>query len=216
MKIGILFDLDGTLLDTLEDLTDGVNYALRQYNLPEHTLEEIRSYVGSGARNLIIRSLPGKPNDPPVDDVLKTYQDYYALHSQDKTGPYPGILEALAQLKEKYPLAIVSNKHDTAVQSLCRDYFGQDIFALGERADCPRKPAPDMLFKAMAAIGADKGIYVGDSDVDVLTAKNAQMPCLSVLWGFRDKDCIAAAGGSRFCDDPAKLTAVLEQMIQEL
>ena len=97
MKIGILFDLDGTLLDTLEDLTDGVNYALRQYNLPEHTLEEIRSYLGNGARKLIARSLPGKPNDPPVDAVLKTYQDYYAIHSQDKTGPYPGILKALAR-----------------------------------------------------------------------------------------------------------------------
>jgi phosphoglycolate phosphatase len=213
MKYGILFDLDGTLLDTLEDLKDSVNYALAQYGCPLRTREQVREAIGNGARKLIERSLPGKENDPSVDEVLATYQAYYATHNQVKTAPYKGIPEALAKIGEKYPIAIVSNKHDSAVKPLCESYFGSHIYALGEVAGCPRKPAPDMLYKGRDAIGVDTFIYVGDSEVDVVTAKNAGVKCLSVLWGFRDEAAIRANGGEYFCDDPAKLPEMLESMM---
>ena len=214
MKVGILFDLDGTLLSTLEDLADAVNYVLKQYGCPERSLEEVRQFVGNGALRLIELALPGKENDPPVEEVLAAYQVYYRAHSQVKTRPYDGILEALEKISRRYPIAVVSNKPDGAVKPLCKDYFG-DIYALGESSDCPRKPAPDMVFKAMAQIGVDACVYVGDSDVDVITAQNAGVPCLSVLWGFRDRDCIAAAGGRYFCDDPANMPQILDQIVEE-
>ena len=213
MKYGILFDLDGTLLDTLEDLKDSVNYALAQYGCPTRTLDQVRDAIGNGARKLIQLSLPGKENDPPVEDVLATYQAYYATHNQVKTGPYQGIPEALAAISEKYPIAIVSNKPDIAVKPMCASYFGSQIYALGEAADCPRKPAPDMLYKGRDAIGVDTFIYVGDSEVDVTTAKNAGVKCLSVLWGFRDEATIREAGGEHFCRDPKEMLAMLEEMM---
>ena len=215
MKAGILFDLDGTLLNTLEDLKDAVNYTLRHYGCPERTTEEIRQFVGNGAERLIRLSLPGKENDPLVAEALEQFRGYYAAHSQVKTCPYPGIVAALEALKKAYPVAIVSNKPDIAVKPLCRDYFG-DIYALGESDGCPRKPAPDMVYKAMAEIGVDKCVYVGDSDVDVVTARNAGMPCLSVLWGFRDRACIESAGGKNFCDDPREMPRILEQIIAKM
>lgn len=212
MKIGILFDLDGTLLNTLEDLTDSVNYTLAQYDCPSRSLEEVREFIGNGARKLIERSLPGLESDPAVEDALATYQAYYKTHSQVKTRPYDGIPEALAALREKYPIAIVSNKPDAATKLLCKEFFG-DIYARGESTDCPRKPAPDMLQKAMQIIGVDTCIYVGDSEPDVLTARNLGVKCLSVLWGFRDKETLRAVGAQYFCDDPRKLPEILEQMI---
>lgn len=211
-KIGILFDLDGTLLNTLDDLADAVNHTLRQFGCPERSLEEVRQFVGNGARRLIQLALPGKADDPDVDTVLAAYQEYYGAHSQDKTSPYPGILEALEQIGREFPVAVVSNKPDRAVKPLCKDYFG-DIYARGESDDCPRKPAPDMLLQTMEALGVDSCIYVGDSDVDVVTAKNAGVPCLSVLWGFRDEDCIRQAGGSHFCRDPKEMPQALKNML---
>jgi len=213
MKYGILFDLDGTLLDTLEDLKDSVNYALAQYGCPPRTLEQVREAIGNGARKLIQLSLPGEADDPSVDEVLATYQAYYATHNQVKTAPYKGIPEALAKIGEKYPIAIVSNKPDIAVKPMCASYFGSHIYALGEAEGCPRKPAPDMLYKGRDAIGVDAFLYVGDSEVDVVTAKNAGVKCLSVLWGFRDEATIRAHGGEYFCDDPAKLFEMLEEMM---
>ena len=211
--VGIIFDLDGTLLDTLQDLTDAVNYTMRYYGCPERTLEEVKSFIGTGARNLIRFSLPGKADDPDVDEVLTTYGIYYSAHARDKTRPFPGIPEALAQIASRYPIAVVSNKPDIAVKPLCADYFGSHIFALGETAEIPRKPAPDMVFKAMEAIGVDRCIYVGDSEPDVLTAQNAGCKCLSVLWGFRDEECLRQAGAEYFCHDPKDLPAVLESML---
>lgn len=213
MKYGILFDLDGTLLDTLEDLKDSVNYALAQYGCPARTLDQIREAIGNGARKLIELSLPGREDDPSVDAVLATYQAYYATHSQVKTGPYKGIPEALAEISAKYPIAIVSNKPDIAVKPMCASYFGEHIFALGEAAGCPRKPAPDMLYKGRDAIGVDTFIYVGDSEVDVITAGNAGVKCLSVLWGFRDEATIREVGGAYFCRDPKDLLKQLEEMM---
>ena len=208
---GILFDLDGTLLDTLDDLVDATNYALEIHGYPPRTKAEIRRFVGNGAANQIRLSLPDGCCEEEVQAVLNTYKPYYTANCQRKTAPYPGIMEALAALKEKYPMAIVSNKPDAAVKALCADFF-PGIYALGERADCPRKPAPDMVFKAMAAIGADSCIYVGDSEVDVITANNAGTPCLSVLWGFRDREDMEAVGAVHFCDD----TAVVAEKIEEL
>lgn len=211
MKTGILFDLDGTLLDTLEDLLDATNYALATCGYPPRTLKELRRFVGNGAENQIRLSLPeGAKQD--VQKVLGIYKPYYTDHCQVKTRPYAGIPEQLAVLKEKYPLAIVSNKPDSAVKALCADCF-PGIYALGETADCPRKPAPDMVFKAMAAIGVEKCIYVGDSEVDVITAQNAGVPCLSVLWGFRDREDMEAVDAEHFCDDTAKLAENLEEII---
>ena len=212
---GILFDLDGTLMDTLQDLLDATNYALNVHGYPPRTLPELRRFVGYGAGNQIRLSLPEGSPQAEVETVLNTYKPYYTAHCQNKTAPYPGIPEALAVLKEKYPVAIVSNKPDAAVKALCADFF-PGIYSLGETPDCPRKPAPEMVYKAMAAIGADRCIYVGDSEVDVLTANNAKVPCLSVLWGFRDREDMEQAGGTFFCERPEDMAAKLEEIILHL
>lgn len=211
MKTGILFDLDGTLLDSLQDLTDSVNYVMEQYEFPHRTLEEVRSFIGNGARKLIALSVP-QGQESIVDEALKMYQAYYATHSKIKTAPYAGILESLEVLKEKCPIAIVSNKPDVAVKTLCEEFF-PGVYGLGETPDCPRKPAPDMLYQAMSKIGADRCIYVGDSEVDVLTAQNAGAESLSVTWGFRDEEVLIAAGAKHLCRDPKQLAQALLEMI---
>lgn len=208
----ILFDLDGTLLNTLDDLADATNAALAHFGCPPRTTDEVRQFVGNGAERLIRLALPGNADDPEVSDVLAYFKDYYAAHSQVKTRPYDGILEALAEVQKEFPVATVSNKPDNAVKILCSQYFG-DVFALGESSACPRKPAPDMVYKAMAAIGADRCIYVGDSEVDILTANNAGVPCLSVLWGFRDERILMEAGAEYFCKEPKDLLQILKEMI---
>ncbi len=209
MKIGILWDLDGTLLDTLEDLHSGVNYALTQFGYPPRSLEEVRRFVGNGAGQLLALSVPEGVDHEPV---LAVFQEYYRAHCQEKTGPYPGIPEALAALGAKFPMAIVSNKPDGAVKDLCARYF-PGIYARGESNRCPRKPKPDMVWQAMEAIGVDRCVYVGDSEVDVITAKNAGVPCLSVLWGFRDRPELEAAGAQYFCKTPAELSNALEPIL---
>ena len=208
----ILFDLDGTLLNTLDDLADATNAALAHFGCPGRTTDEVRQFVGNGAERLIRLALPGNADDPAVSDVLAYFKDYYAAHSQVKTRPYDGIPEALLEVQTEFPVAIVSNKPDNAVKILCSQYFG-NVFALGESSACPRKPAPDMVHKAMEAIGADRCIYVGDSEVDVLTAKNAGVPCLSVLWGFRDKEVLVEAGADNFCENPKDLLKILKEMV---
>lgn len=210
MKTGILFDLDGTLLDTLEDLADSVNHVLAANGYPARTLAEVRAFVGNGAGQLIRKAAP---EGTDVEALLAQFQRYYAGHCQIKTRPYPGILEALAELSRKYPLAIVSNKPDAAVKALCAQYF-PGIPAMGETAQCPRKPAPDMVLRAMAELGVERCIYVGDSEVDIQTAHNAQVPCLSVLWGFRSQYDLLEAGGSEtlFCDSTEELVKRIEEL----
>lgn len=212
MKTLILFDLDGTLLDSLGDLTDSTNHVLAQYGCPLRTPDEIRSFVGNGAEVLIRMALPGKESDPPVAEALAAYKAHYATHSRIKTKPYDGILEAIAEIAKKHPVAIVSNKPDEATKALAKDLFG-GMSAWGESANCKRKPAPDMLYKAMQELGADTCIYVGDSEVDVETARNAGVKCLSVLWGFRDKQVLIDAGAEYFCEDPKDMAAMIEEMI---
>ena len=211
MKTGILFDLDGTLLNTLEDLLDATNYALAAYGHPPRTLPELRRFIGNGAENQIRLSLPeGKKED--LQKVLAVYKPYYTDHCQIKTKPYEGVLTALETLGKKYPIAIVSNKPDAAVKALCADYF-PGYYALGETPDCPRKPAADMVYKAMGAIGVDRCIYVGDSEVDVLTAQNAKVPCVCVLWGFRDREDMEAVGGDIYCEKTEDLVSIIEETI---
>lgn len=209
MKTGILWDLDGTLLDTLQDLADAVNHALSRFGYPRRTIEEVRRFVGNGATRLLALAVPEGADPEPV---LACFRGYYNAHCRVKTKPYDGISEALAYLGAKYPMAIVSNKPDSAVKTLCADYF-PGIYALGERPGCPRKPAPDMVCRAMAEIGVERCVYVGDSEVDVLTAQNAGVPCLSVLWGFRDRADMEEAGGRHFCESPQDLIAALEELM---
>ena len=212
MKIGLLFDLDGTLLDTLGDLRNSVNFALSTFGYPQRTLAEIRSFVGTGARNLSRLSMPADKDN--VDEVLAAFQAHYKDHCNIETGPYAGIPAALEALKDT-PMAIVSNKPDYAVKELAATYF-PGIYALGEVAGTPRKPAPDMLYKAMKDIGVEKCIYIGDSEVDIKTAHGAGIPCLSVTWGFRDEAVLLEAGATHICRNVADMSAVLTQMMNEL
>lgn len=212
MKTAIIFDLDGTLLDTLGDLHAATNGVLRQFGYPERTIEEVRQFVGNGAERLIRLAVP-EEEQQSVPRVLAAFQSYYAAHCDILTRPYDGIPEMLEQLGKKYPLAVVSNKPDIAVKELAKIYFPR-LYARGESTDCPRKPAPDMVFKAMEALGAEKCIYVGDSEVDVLTAKNAQVPCLSVTWGFRDVKTLEEAGAKYFCHRAEEISESIEKILE--
>jgi phosphoglycolate phosphatase len=198
---GVIFDLDGTLLDTLEDLKDAVNVALGRFGYPTRSREEVRQFVGNGAKMLMERAVPSGEDPEPA---LAAFREYYDANCRHKTGPYPGVLAALEQIKEVFPVAIVSNKPDSAVKALCADYF-PGCYAMGEHSGCPRKPSPDMVFAAMEAISVETCVYVGDSEVDVQTAQNAGVPCLSVLWGFRTRQELERAGAKFCCDDPAQL-----------
>ena len=211
MKTAILFDLDGTLLDTLGDLHASTNAVLHQFGYAQRSIDQVRRFVGNGARRLIEQAVP-EDQQHNVEQVLEAFQKYYAAHCDILTRPYPGILPMLAALGEKYPLAVVSNKPDRAVKELAAIYFST-LYARGESADCPRKPAPDMVRMAMQALGVERCIYVGDSDVDILTAKNAGVPCLSVTWGFRQEAELRQAGATDFCHDPKDLPKKLREML---
>ncbi len=199
----VIFDLDGTLLDTLGDLAAAVNYGLHSHGYPERTLAEVRRFVGNGVRNLILRSLNGVET-PDFDAVFADFKTYYAEHNAVLTAPYPGVTDLLRALKEKgIGTAIVSNKYDAAVKALNVHYFGDLIpVAIGEKEGVSRKPAPDPVLLAMKELNADPAstVYVGDSEVDVLTAKNASLPCLTVTWGFRDREVLREAGADVFFD----------------
>ena len=209
----VLFDLDGTLLDTLEDLADAANATLEHFGYPRRNAEEVRSFVGNGAERLLRLSFPENAPDGLIEEALTYFKAYYPAHAQEKTKPYEGILEALAEIRKEFPVAVVSNKPDVATKPLCREYFGGEIFAIGESSRCPRKPAPDMVKLAMKAIGADTCVYVGDSEVDVRTAQNAGVPCLAVLWGFRSKAALTEAGAEHFCEKPADLLKNLKELM---
>lgn len=211
MKTAVLFDMDGTLLDTLADLHVAVNHALSTCGYPERTLEEVCRFVGNGAGQLIRLATP---EGGDRNAVMSHFIDYYSKNCNCLTKPYAGISEALAVLKKDYALAIVSNKPDIAAKALAEIYF-PGIFALGESPQCPRKPAPDMVHKAMEVLGAERCVYVGDSDVDIKTAQNAGVPCLSVTWGFRDAAELTAAGATHFCHDPADLPSAIEKILMK-
>lgn len=204
-----IFDLDGTLLNTLADLAASTNYALRQYAMPEHTIDDIRRFVGNGVKKLIERAVPDGLDNPRFEDVYATFRHHYMQHSLDTTHPYDGILSMLAELKARGKhIAVVSNKMYEATQELCRHFFGDYVeVAIGEREDIKKKPAPDTVNEAFRQLGISKegAVYVGDSDVDVMTAKNSGLPCISVLWGFRDKVFLIAHGATTFITTPEEL-----------
>ena len=212
MKTGILFDLDGTLLDTLGDLHQATNHVLTQFGYPSRSIQEVCRFVGNGAAQLIRLAVPEGEDWAPV---LEAFQGYYAAHCDILTRPYPGIPELLQSLEGKYPLAVVSNKPDRAVKELAAIYF-PTLYARGESIDCPRKPAPDMVYMAMKALNAEKCIYVGDSEVDVLTAKNAGVPCLSVTWGFRDEETLRQAGAEFFCHRADAVIQSIEEILKRV
>ena len=205
----VIFDLDGTLLDSLEDIKDSVNAVLRRHGYGERSLEEIRSFVGNGAERLIRLAAPEGCGEIP--QLLAGFREHYQMHCRDKTKPYDGIPEAIEKLAESYPLAIVSNKPDESVKTLCGVLF-PGVYALGETANCRRKPAPDMILRTMEILGTPRCIYVGDSEVDIAAAKNTGVPCISVLWGFADRKSLEEAGAAHLCESPAQLPALVEQM----
>ena len=209
-----IFDLDGTLLDTLGDLAASVNYALRTHGMPEHSVDDVRRFVGNGVRKLMERAVPDGADNPRFDAAFATFRQHYMAHSLDTTRPYEGIPEALEALKARgCHLAVVSNKMMAATQELCRHFFPDTIeVAIGEdeAAGIRRKPAPDTVFAALKALGVGKenAVYVGDSDVDIQTACNAGLPCISVLWGFRDRDFLISHGAQTFITHPAELLTI--------
>ena len=213
---GVLFDLDGTLLDTLEDLYQSVNAALAACGFPERTRMEVRSFVGNGVRNLMVRAVPDGEENPKFEECFQKFQGHYAVHLNDHTAPYAGIMELLAELKEKgIPTAVVSNKSDAAVKELCRETFGDLVpLAIGESERVQKKPAPDTVIEAAAGIGVPLKdcVYVGDSEVDLATAENAGIPCISVSWGFRDKELLESLGAKTLLDTVAELRDCLLDM----
>ncbi|MBQ4037363.1 MAG: HAD-IA family hydrolase [Clostridia bacterium] len=212
---GILWDLDGTLLNTLTDLAASVNFALRSLGFPERTVEEVRRFVGNGAARLITLALPeeGKAH---FDEAFELFREHYAHHSDDATCPYEGIPELLERLKKKgYTMGIVSNKPDFAVKDLARLYFPAVAVAAGEKAGVPRKPNPDGLYLAMEGMGVKKEdcIYIGDSEVDVATAKNTGIPCIAVTWGFRSEETLREAGAVHFAHTAEELIAKISELL---
>ena len=210
----VIWDLDGTLLNTLDDLAASVNAALAMNGMPLRSTEEVRAFVGNGIRNLMIRAVPGGEANPAFDKALEDFIRHYGAHSRDRTRPYAGILEMLDKLSAAgVKHAIVSNKIDFAVKALSRAYFGERMCAaIGDDPSRARKPAPDSVFAAMREMGvtAQETVYVGDSDVDVLTARNAGVPCVAVLWGFRDEACLRAAGAERLARTPDEMRDIIE------
>ena len=216
----VIFDLDGTLLDTLEDLSDSVNFALESHALPQREKSEIRLFLGNGIRNLVEKSVPQGTPECVFEEVFKTFKSHYMLHCLDKTKPYEGIAELLCDLKRKgYKMAIVSNKVHSAVQELRNRFFADTIdVAIGESAGIRRKPSPDSVLEAIKLLGSTKKstIYVGDSEVDFQTAQNACLPCISVLWGFRDKEFLEHCGANIYADSPKDILDWLEQKNYQL
>ncbi len=213
MKKAVIFDMDGTLLNTLEDLYLSTNAALARYGYPERTLEEVRQFVGNGAYNLMCRAVPGGEEDPRLGDCLNAFEEHYGRHLNDHTGPYEGIPELLEKLRQKeIPMAIVSNKPDFAVRELGRKYFGLLIpVTIGESRGIRRKPAPDTVEQAARELGVQLKdcIYVGDSEVDKKTADNAGLPCISVDWGFRDREELEKLGPAYLISRPEELLEIL-------
>ena len=208
----IIWDLDGTLLDTLQDLTASVNAALLAHGLPVRTRDEVRCFVGNGVEQLMRRAMPEGETDVEFEALFSDFRAHYAAHCNDATAPYPGVMEALKELKERGVfLAVVSNKLDSAVKALCEIHFGDLIgVAIGECRGVRRKPAPDSVQRAMELLGTTDAVYIGDSEVDIATAKNAGLPCICVSWGFRTEASLREAGAKDIAPDIAALMELLD------
>ena len=216
-----VFDLDGTLLDTLEDLYRATNQALERHGLPTRTRDEVRMFVGNGVETLIRRAVPAQTEEAVIQAVLADFKGIYAEICRDNTAPYPGILKMLTDLRSAgVRTAVVSNKFDAATKQLCAKYFGDLVeVAIGERAGVRKKPAPDTVFEALKELGvtaesrgegrAKGAVYIGDSDVDIQTAKNCGMDCISVTWGLRDEGFLVENGATTLVRNPEDLLGVI-------
>lgn len=204
-----IFDLDGTILYTLVDLKNSMNFTLKKFGFPERTLDEVRRFVGNGIRNLIIRAAPKGTDEKTIDEMFEVFNEHYVVHCNDNTKSYDGIDELLKKLKEqKVKTAVVSNKADYAVQTLVKKYFdGLFDYAVGEKQGVRKKPCPDSVNEVLRVLDTPKesAVYIGDSEVDVATAKNAQMDCIAVDWGFRDRDVLINSGATLIVSDAAAL-----------
>ncbi|SFG67285.1 phosphoglycolate phosphatase [Lachnospiraceae bacterium C7] len=209
----VIFDLDGTLLDTLEDLKNATNAALSHSNMPERTLDEVRRFVGNGVKKLMERATPEGLNNPKFEETYAFFREYYEAHCKETTKAYDGIYDLFEKLESLgYKIAIVSNKMDEAVKLLNKDYFSKYVkVAIGENVNVAKKPAPDTVNAALREleITNEEAIYVGDSEVDIQTAVNAKMPCVSVTWGFRDEEFLNKNGGKCYIDTPLDLLEVI-------
>ncbi|MDD3614926.1 MAG: HAD family hydrolase [Lachnospiraceae bacterium] len=211
----VIFDLDGTLLDTLEDLHDGVNTVLKRYHYPERTLDEIRTFVGNGIRVLMKKALPPEVDEEEFEEIFASFKEYYTAHCQIKTKAYPQIMELLEKLKDKQiKMAIVSNKNDAAVKNLNEIYFKKYIdTAIGQKEGIRKKPAPDSVFEAIRQLDSstETTLYVGDSEVDCATAKNAEIPCAIVAWGFRTREELEGENYQFMAQTPFDLLTYIEK-----
>lgn len=209
----VVFDLDGTLLDTLDDLCNATNWALLHNRLPKRTIDEVRHFVGNGVKRLIERAVPYGTNDDVLEKTFADFKAYYVDHCLEHTCPYDGIQEMLQALKARgLRLAIVSNKLQAGVDELYNRFFCDTVdVAIGESPEIQRKPAPDMVQEALHKLGttASEAVYVGDSDVDLLTAHNSGLPCISVLWGFRDRDFLEKHGATILAEAPCDVVEAL-------
>ena len=209
----IIFDLDGTILDTLEDLADATNYSLRKNGQKERSLDEVRAFVGNGIKNLMKSAAEDGSDDVVIDRLFNDFMPYYRQHCADKTKPYAGIQKLLDSLKDRgLRLAVVSNKADSAVQALCEKYF-EGIFdiSVGERAGILKKPAPDSVNEVLCRlnISREKSIYIGDSEVDIETARNAGMESIIVTWGFREENFLRSRGAVNIANTPDEIEKFL-------
>lgn len=204
-----IFDLDGTLLDSLTDLAISCNYALRINNMPERTIDEVRCFVGNGVKKLMERAIPNGLQNPAFEKTYADFRQHYLVHNLDNTKPYPGIIPLLKRLhSEGKNIAVVSNKFYAATQDLVKHFFDEYItVAIGERENIRKKPAPDTVFEALRQLNASSAgaVYIGDSDVDVMTARNCNIPCISVLWGFRTKEFLIKNGATTFVTAPDEI-----------
>ena len=209
----VIFDLDGTILDTLDDLADAANAALRECGYPERTKDEVRLFVGNGIRRLIERAVPEGTGEEDIVKTHETFTAYYSIHCKDKTRPYEGIPELVRALKANgIHSAVVSNKADYGVKALCEEYFeGLFDMSVGEREGIRKKPAPDSVFEAMRVMGAQSSqtVYIGDSDVDVMTAQNSGIDCIGVSYGFRGREFLEAHGAKVIADTVDELYEIL-------
>lgn len=211
----VIFDLDGTLLYTLEDLTDAVNHALGMCHMPLKGLEEVKKFVGNGIRNLMLKVVPEGEGNPQFEEAFGAFKAYYSVHCNDKTRAYEGVQALLAELKKSgYALAIVSNKVDAAVRELRDKHFKEVDVVVGDQEGLERKPAPDSVYLALKELKKSKetAVYVGDSDVDLQTAVNSGLPCISVLWGFRDKGFLIEHGAKIFAQNPSEVMDIIKTL----
>ena len=211
----IIFDMDGTILNTLEDLKNSLNYVLQQAGYQTRTLEEVRTFVGNGIRKTIERARPSDIEEEKVDELFSLFMDYYAIHNTDNTKPYNGVIELLKELKHLgYKTAVVSNKQNSAVKSLCKKFFtGLFDVEIGEKVNIAKKPEPDEVNEVLKILNIDrtKSIYIGDSEVDIQTAQNSKMKSIIVDWGFRDRKFLYEHGAEVIVSNPSEILDIINK-----